>query len=254
LLINAAQAMPEGGVVIVGADNVTLGEENIHRLPPGNYLRISVEDHGCGIPPENLRRIFDPYFTTKSQGSGLGLASVYSIVKRHGGTVGITSTVGVGSCFEILMPATPGNRPEAATTREIDEKQVGGRVLIMDDEIYIREIAEEILRYIGYEVESCADGKEAVEFYRNAKEINCPYSCVILDLTVPGGMGGKEAATRILEIDPKAALIVSSGYSNDPIIANYLNYGFSGAIRKPFDTETLSSELKKLTNGKNLHI
>ena len=253
LLINAAQAMPDGGEVVVGAQNVTLGEENAFRLATGHYLRISVEDHGCGIPPENLGRIFDPYFTTKSQGSGLGLASVYSIVKRHGGTVGIASTVGEGSRFEILLPAMPGNRPETAGNREIDDERVDGRVLIMDDEIFIREIAEEVLRFIGYNVESCADGKEAVELYRKAKGKNTPYSCVVLDLTVPGGMGGKEAASRILEIDPKAVLIVSSGYSNDPIIANYQSYGFSGAIRKPFNTETLAGELKRVANGKNTH-
>ena len=253
LLINAAQAMPNGGEVTVRGENVILEEENPNRLPPGRYLRITVEDHGCGIPPENLGRIFDPYFTTKAHGSGLGLASVYSIIKRHGGTVGITSSIGVGSRFEILLPASPERRPDILETKEIDEQQAGGRVLIMDDEEFIREIAEEILRFMGYDVESCADGAEAVELYRQAKENNLPFSCVILDLTIPGGMGGKEASTRILEIDPDAVLIVSSGYSNDPIIANYFSYGFSDAIRKPFDSVTLADELKKLTSGKNRH-
>jgi signal transduction histidine kinase/CheY-like chemotaxis protein len=251
LLINAAQAMATGGEVTVRGENETLDKDNTQRLPAGSYLRITVKDHGCGIPPENLARIFDPYFTTKSHGSGLGLASVYSIVKRHGGTVGVTSTIGVGSCFEILLPASPGKRPDVAAVKEFVEQPEGGRILIMDDEDFIREIAAEILRFMGYEVESCADGREAVELYRSAKQNNAPVSCVILDLTVPGGMGGKEAASQILEIDPGALLIVSSGYSNDPIIANYQNYGFSGAIRKPFDTDTLAGELKRLLNGKS---
>ena len=250
LLINAAQSMPNGGEVTVRGNNVSLDEANRYRLPQGDYLSITVEDHGCGIPPENLARIFDPYFTTKSQGSGLGLASVYSIVKRHGGTVGITSTKGVGSCFEILLPASPGKRPEVAAVKEANEQPAGGRVLIMDDEDFIREIAEEILCFMGYEVVSCADGREAVELYRRAMDDHLHFSCVILDLTIPGGMGGKEAAGRILEIDPDAVLIVSSGYSNDPIIANYQSYGFSGAIRKPFDTDTLAGELKRVINRK----
>jgi PAS domain S-box-containing protein len=251
LLINAAQAMPNGGEVNVRAGNVVLDRDNLYRLPQGSYLKISVKDHGCGIPPENLARIFDPYFTTKSQGSGLGLASVYSIMKRHGGTVGITSTIGVGSCFEILLPASPGKGPDIFSVNASSEKPGGGKVLIMDDEDYIRDIAAEILRYMGFEVESCADGREAVEFYLRAMANNTPFAAVILDLTIPGGMGGREAASLILEKDPGAVLIVSSGYSNDPIIANYQSFGFSGAIRKPFDSNTLAGELRRVNRRKN---
>lgn len=246
LLINAAQSMAEGGEVSVRGENATLDTDNPQRLPAGDYIRITVKDHGCGIPAENLARIFDPYFTTKSHGSGLGLASVYSIVKRHGGTVGVDSTIGVGSCFEIYLPASPGKRPEVATIREAAEKPAGGRILIMDDEDFIREIAMEILQFMGYEVESCADGREAVDLYDSAKRNDLPFSCVILDLTIPGGMGGREAADLILKIDPTAILLVSSGYSNDPIIANYQSYGFSGAIRKPFNTDTLAGELERV--------
>jgi signal transduction histidine kinase/ActR/RegA family two-component response regulator len=250
LLINAAQSMPNGGEVTVRGENKTLEAKNPHRLPEGAYLRITVRDYGCGIPPENLARIFDPYFTTKSHGSGLGLASVYSIVKRHGGTVGVTSSMGAGSCFEIHLPASPGKRPDVAEAREAPGQRGGGRILIMDDEDFIREIATEILQYKGYEVESCSDGREAVDLYRSAYQGDSPYASVILDLTVPGGMGGKEAATLILENDPDAVLIVSSGYSNDPIIAYYQSFGFSGAISKPFDADTLSRELEKLIPGK----
>jgi len=251
LLINAAQAMPDGGEVTVRGENETLETDNSQRLPAGAYLKISVEDSGCGIPEENLSRIFDPYFTTKSQGSGLGLASVYSIVKRHGGTVGISSRIGEGSIFDIHLPASPGNQPTGVAVKEAAELRGAGRILIMDDEDFIREIATEILQYMGYEVESCADGREALERFQKARELNNPFSCVILDLTVPGGMGGKEAAAHLLKIDPDAVLIVSSGYSNDPIIANYKNYGFNGAIRKPFDADTLARELAKLIPKSN---
>jgi signal transduction histidine kinase/ActR/RegA family two-component response regulator len=248
LLINAAQAMCDGGEVKVSGVNETLEAGNQQMLPPGAYVKIIIEDHGCGIPQDNFGRIFDPYFTTKSQGSGLGLASVYSIVKRHGGTVAVASSVGVGSSFTIYIPASPDRLPDAEVTKKIAGAAAGGRILIMDDEDFIREIVNEILRYLGYSVEVCADGNEAVERVQKAREDNTPFAAIILDLTVPGGMGGKEAASLILEIDPDAVLIVSSGYSNDPVIANFTDYGFKGVIGKPFDTSTLAWELGRLIN------
>lgn len=246
LLINAMQAMAEGGEVTVRGGNEQLEVDNPHRLPPGAYVKITVEDHGCGIFQENFVRIFDPYFTTKAQGSGLGLASVYSIVKRHGGTVEVSSVIGVGSSFDIHLPASPGKRIESVEVKGALDLPAGGRILIMDDEDFIREIAAEILQYIGYDVESCADGREAVERFQGARERNAPFAGVILDLTVPGGMGGKETALLLLEIDPDVALIVSSGYSSDPVIANYRQYGFRGAICKPFDADTLARELERV--------
>ncbi|HEX9022924.1 MAG TPA: ATP-binding protein [Geobacteraceae bacterium] len=250
LLINAAQSMCDGGRIRITAENESLTAGNPHLLPPGPYLRISVADHGCGIPEENLIRIFDPYFTTKTHGSGLGLASVYSIVKRHGGTVGVTSTVGMGSCFTIYLPAAPGKRPEAAAARKSAAPDPGGRILVMDDEDFIREIAAEILHYRGYDVESSPDGREAVERFRRAREHNNPFAAVILDLTVPGGMGGKEAARLLRDIDPSIVLLVSSGYCNDPVLADYRQYGFDGAICKPFDADTLVEELANLLTEK----
>jgi signal transduction histidine kinase/ActR/RegA family two-component response regulator len=250
LLINAAQAMCDGGEITVRAVNEMLETDNPQLLAPGAYVKITVEDHGCGIPQENLVRIFDPYFTTKSQGSGLGLASVYSIVKRHGGTVGVSSRVGEGSSFTIYLPAAPGMRPEAGVMKRTAGPAGGGRVLIMDDEDFIREIATEILQFQGYEVYQCADGREAVEHFRRARERNNPFAGVILDLTVPGGMGGKEAASLIREIDPNAVLLVSSGYSNDPVISDFQYYGFDGAINKPFDADTLIEELGRLIGKK----
>ncbi len=243
LLINAAQAMCGGGRITVTAANEVLAAGNPHLLAPGPYLKISVADHGCGIPRENLIRIFDPYFTTKTQGSGLGLASVYSIVKRHGGTVGVTSTVGVGSSFTIYLPASPGKHPETSAAKKSAAPDPGGRIHIMDDEDFIREIATEILSYRGYDVESCADGMEAVVSFRKALERGNPFAAVILDLTVPGGMGGKEAAPLLREIDPSIVLLVSSGYCNDPVLSDYRQYGFDGAICKPFNADTLAEEV-----------
>jgi two-component system cell cycle sensor histidine kinase/response regulator CckA len=251
LLLNAVQAMPAGGEVTVTAANESLFQGNPHQLPAGDYIKIVVEDRGCGISMENLVRVFDPYFTTKPEGSGLGLASVYSIVKRHGGAVEVSSTPGAGSSFAVFLPASPGKHPDGADAKESAVPAGSGRVLIMDDEELIRDVATEILQFAGYDVESCADGREAVECFREAKELNAPFSAVILDITVPVGMGGKKAANLMLEIDPDAVLIVSSGYSNDPVIANFQEYGFSGMIPKPFNAERLAGELARLVPGRN---
>ncbi len=247
LLLNAIQAMPDGGTLTVRAVNETLGANNQHRMPPGDYVKMTVEDQGQGIPAENLMKIFDPYFTTKAGGSGLGLTSVYSIVKKHGGTVEVSSSTGTGTCFTVLLPASPGKQLNVPCIDETADSVGSGRVLVMDDEKLIREIAMEILEFIGYAAESCKDGQEAVEAYRAAMEQDNPFTAAILDLTIPGGMSGEEAAARILEIDPKALLIVSSGYSNAPIVSNYRKYGFSAVIPKPFDVGTLAGTLENMT-------
>jgi PAS domain S-box-containing protein len=246
LLLNAIQAMPSGGEIKVRAANETLLRDDPHRLQPGYYIMIAVEDSGCGIQEENLVKIFDPYFTSKPTGSGLGLASVYSIVKRHGGEVDVSSTLGAGTIFTIHLPALPGRKPEDAEAKAPDELKGSGRVLIMDDEDFIRDIATYTLDYLGYEVESCMEGSEALDLFLEAWNSNSPFSAVILDLTIPGGMGGKEAAALMLDIDPDAVLIVSSGYSDDPVIASFRQYGFSGVLTKPFDAEGLARELKRL--------
>ena len=246
LLINAVQSMPDGGELTVRATNETLSLDNSHLLPSGEYIRIVLTDCGQGIAQENLLRIYDPYFTTKPQGSGLGLASVYSIVKKHGGTIEVSSTVGVGTSFSVWLPASTGIKPEDTSIEKADELAGNGRILIMDDEQIIREIVTDILEFIGYDVAACCNGTEAIEHFNAARNKGIPFSAVILDLTVPGGMGGKEAATRILEVDPHAVLIVSSGYSNDPVVANYRQFGFRGVIPKPFDASTMARELERL--------
>lgn len=251
LLLNAVQAMPCGGEVCIRGANERLVEGNRQQLPAGAYVRIEVEDHGCGISPENLAKIFDPYFTTKPQGSGLGLSSVYSIVRKHGGAVEVVSTPGKGTCFTLHLPASPGGQPEPVAVKKCGRLQGSGRVLVMDDEEIIRDVAIEILRHLGYKAESCSDGCDAVERYRLAREGGTPFSAVILDLTIPDGMGGREAAARILEIDPRAVLVVSSGYSNDPVTANFRDYGFSGVIPKPFEVYQLAEELARLVPGQD---
>lgn len=246
LMINATHAMPGGGVIKVTATNETIVEGNVLNLTPGDYLRISVEDHGCGIPPENLSRIFDPYFTTKRRGSGLGLASSYSIIRRHGGVIGVSSRVGVGTTFTILLPALSQEREAHGTTGPREELGGNGRILVMDDEELIQEVSREILEAAGYSVECCADGGEALEHFHDAREKNTPFDAVVMDLTIPGGMGGKETAELIRALDSNAVLIVSSGYSSDPVIANYQRYGFSGAVIKPFSFQSLAGEVRRL--------
>ncbi len=244
IVLNAVQAMPEGGTVTVKATNHRVAEGK-PGLPPGSYVKISIRDTGVGIPEENLSRIFDPYFTTKETGCGLGLSIAYSIVKRHGGKIEVESKPGRGSTFHIYLPATGRKVPK----REKEEGRLrkgSGRILLMDDEKTIREVARRMLQHLGYQVEVAADGKEAINKFRRAKKEGRPFDLVIMDLTVVGGMGGKEAARRILKIDPKAKLVVSSGYSNDPILSSHREYGFCGALRKPYKLEDLSRLLNRL--------
>ena len=245
LLFNAAQAMPDGGEVSIRALNETLPGNNLLQLLAGAYLKISVEDQGCGIPQENLTRIFDPYFTTKSQGSGLGLASVYSIVKRHGGAVEVFSSMGMGSCFTVYLPANRYKHVEKESGAEGAMYTGTGKVLVMDDEEFVRNTVAAMLETIGHQVELCCDGREAIACFNEARGQNTPFAAVILDLTVPGGMGGREAAKIMREIDEEAVLIVSSGYSSDPVVANYQQYGFNGAIAKPFDIYKMAEELRR---------
>jgi PAS domain S-box-containing protein len=253
LLINAKQSMPGGGDVTVRAINETVACPPGTGLAPGRYVSISVRDEGIGIPPEHVERIFDPYFTTKEGGSGLGLSSVHSIARRHGGDVAVSSVPGKGTEFVIRLPAAERREAAGGTFPETVPEALPaghGRVLVMDDEEMLARLATMMLGEIGYEAEACADGAEAVARYRAALETRNPFAAVILDLTVPGGLGGKEAAARILAIDPDAVLIVSSGYSNDPVMADHAAYGFRGAVAKPYAIETLAAEMARLTGAR----
>jgi len=237
IIINATHAMPGGGVITITAQDELLDDNNTLSLTPGSYLRFSFADQGCGIPEEDLKRIFDPYFTTKSTGTGLGLASAHSIVNRHGGHITAKSEVGKGATFTLYLPSIGQvyKKFKENAAQQAGNKHKGGSILIMDDEKMIREVASSMLAHLGYEVTVCSDGEKAVELFKTSIESGTPYSMVIMDLTIPGGLGGKEAAERILSFYPEACLVVSSGYSNDPIISKYQEYGFRGAIAKPYN-------------------
>lgn len=247
VIINACQAMPEGGVLKVTAGNVLLKAQNELGLAAGEYVRISFIDEGCGIPLEDQKKIFDPYYTTKAGGTGLGLASVHSIVSRHAGKIEVVSAPGKGTSFTFYLPSAgevvseQGMEPEKPCRGESGE----GPILVMDDEEAIRTLAEDLLTHLGYEAVTCSTGEEAVRLYREASEAGRPFYAAIMDLTVPAGMGGKEAAREILSFAPKARLVVSSGYSNDPVMSRYADYGFCCAVVKPYRWADLQQALKK---------
>ena len=247
LLINADQAMPEGGTITVSAENVHITSQEFLSLQNGNYVVITVEDHGIGISEKHLGKIFDPYFSTKHNGHGLGLSSAYSIIKNHGGVLVVESDQGKGTVFRFYLPASDNK----ITEQEVNGKDIHrgkGEILLMDDEENVLEIAKEMLVYLGYGVKTSTDGQQALEIYRKGLQDNIPFDAVILDLTVPGGMGGIKTMEKLLEMDPSAKLIVSSGYANDPIMANYKSLGFSGIVPKPYKINELSKVLMSLLN------
>ncbi|MDR3581062.1 MAG: PAS domain S-box protein [Oryzomonas sp.] len=248
IVINAVQAMPGGGRLAVKAENAALSGMNTLGLAPGEYVKLIFSDEGCGIPEEEQKQIFDPYFTTKSCGTGLGLSSVYSIITRHGGHISVNSGAGKGATFTIYLPSTreaaaePGTGHDTGATADPS----GGSVLVMDDDEMILNLAGNMLHLLGYRVTTCASGEEAVSQYKTAQGSGMPFDVVIMDLTVPGGMGGRETAKKILAFDPGARLIVSSGYSNDPIMAHYEEYGFCGAMVKPYRINELREALRRV--------
>lgn len=248
LVINAVQAMPKGGTIQVQASKYVLKGNHSLPLKNGNYVRIAIRDSGCGIPTQNLQKIFDPYFTTKETGSGLGLATSYAVIRKHDGLITVKSKEGVGSNFYVYLPASTNvPTPSEAKTEKLVSGH--GRILIMDDEEVIRELAGELLESLGYEVKLAWDGSQAVLLYQEAMAAGKPFHVVIMDLTVPGGMGGKETIKKLRELDPSVKAIVSSGYSNDPIMADFERYGFLGVLPKPYTVGTLSELLKKLIDA-----
>jgi PAS domain S-box-containing protein len=249
LVINAQQSMPEGGLIRITCENIRLGEADHIPLEQGRYIRISITDQGHGIPEERLAKIFDPYFTTKQKGSGLGLATAYSIIQRHNGFITANSQIGEGATFTIYLPASH----EKPITRKEWEEEVlhgHGRILVMDDEEMVRAISARMLSSLGYETELAKDGEEAIDLYRDALESGNPFDAVIMDLTIPGGMGGKEAIKRLRDFDGDVVAIVSSGYSTDPIMSEYEKYGFRGVMAKPYKLKEMSRILHDLLTGR----
>ncbi|MCA1961652.1 MAG: response regulator [Desulfomonile sp.] len=249
VVINACQAMPSGGTITIKASNVAIGKGSSIGLKEGRYVRISVTDTGVGIPLENIRKIFDPYFTTKEKGTGLGLALSYSIIQKHGGVVTVRSKVGVGTSILFYLRAPPATSRVREGTSEPPASK--GKILVMDDEPIILELARDALIHFRYDVVVAKDGEEAVEQYRQAAFNGRPFDVVIMDLTVPGGMGGKEAIRHLLEIDSNVKAIVSSGYSDDPIMSNFEKYGFRAVLPKPYDGLRLRETLEKLIGAPN---
>jgi signal transduction histidine kinase len=245
LVINAIQAMPvpADGRVNLTAYNLTVQPGEIAELAEGGYLRIDVADNGAGIPPDVLPRIFDPFFTTKKSGTGLGLATVDSIVRRHGGRIGVQSTLGVGTVFSVFLPVA--SKPLQEETRRAPALRFGtGRILFMDDDPKICELTGAMIASLDYTHDIARNGEEALQLYRRYLAVKRPYDAVLLDLTVIGGMGGEECFKRLRELDPEVRAIVTSGYDDDEMVRRYLDMGFVGYITKPYRVGDLARTLK----------
>lgn len=246
IIINANQAMALGGNIVIKAENIEKIEQNQIKSQQQPFIKISITDEGRGISTSDLEKIFDPYFSTKQKGNGLGLASAQSIITKHGGYISVKSRVDVGTTFYIYLPAERISSQSKAKNASIQIKTTNasaGHVLIMDDNEMILSLSSDMIDSFGYTVDTAIDGKEAIAKYIVSRENGKPFDVVIMDLTIPGGMGGKEAVNRLLELDPQAKVIVSSGYSNDPIMANYLEYGFQDRLIKPFKMNELEKVL-----------
>ncbi len=248
IVINAMHAMPAGGAVKISLRNESVVSAMSLPLPEGRYLHLTLRDSGTGISPNHLSRIFDPYFTTKQQGSGLGLATVYSIVKKHAGHISVDSVLGQGTTFHIWLPAA-SSTPVSSATAAPSTPRLTGRVLFMDDEPTVREMGVAMLRRLGLDVTAVPDGAAAIREYTAANADRHPFSAVILDLTVPGAMGGAETAAELRRLDPAVRLIVSSGYSNDPIVARYKEHGFHGRVPKPYVFDQFAKVVASAIDG-----
>jgi signal transduction histidine kinase/CheY-like chemotaxis protein len=244
LVVNADQAMSSHGMITISAVNREVAEGDGLPLTPGPYVLITVADQGPGIAPEIVDRVFDPYFTTKNGGIGLGLAVAHAVIRRHKGHIALAPQSSNGATFEVLLPATPHAQLEAELGFEAPVPG-RGRVLAMDDEPQLRTLYRELLTSLGYDTEVVSNGQEAIEAYRKAHDLGQPFDAVIMDLTVPGGMGGREALAEILAVDPDALAIVASGYSADPVLSRFQEAGFSGALAKPFSASQLSQVLAR---------
>ena len=236
--------MPYGGIIEIRAEDITVGQESALTMKEGKYVKISFADQGTGISKEYSQKIFDPYFTTKEKGSGLGLSASYSIIRNHEGYITVDSEVGAGTTFTLYLPASEHQISKENAVK--DEALSGrGKVLIMDDEEMVRHVAGAMLKKLGYAFEFACDGAEAIALYKTAQESGQPFDVTIMDLTVPGGMGGKQAIQQLLVIDPAGRAIVSSGYADDPIMADYKRYGFTGVLIKPYKINQLSAEVRQ---------
>lgn len=250
LLINAVQAMPDGGRISVTARNMTTDGMDSTPLTPGDYVEVTVADSGPGIAEEDLPRVFEPYYTTKSTGTGLGLTSAYSIIRRHGGHIDVDSGAGEGATFTVYLPATR-EAPDQNSDEPIPEFDCTGRILVMDDEPTIRVLLTRQLERLGFDVDAVGKGNEALQRLDHRLSQGDRYVGAILDLTIRGGMGGKELAGRIRERVPGMPIVVASGYSNDPVLADYTRHGFCCAVRKPYSGDALKRALGAMCRARH---
>jgi len=245
IIMNATDAMPGGGIIRVSGENID-STYNLNLSPDKKYVKISIADNGTGILPNVMDKIFDPYFSTKTKGNGLGLAISHSIITKHGGHIEVDSQLGEGTTFTIFLPAASKPPAPIKQTEKSAENGLHTKIMIMDDEEMVRNVAEEMLSRLGHQVVLAKDGDEAVRLYRESLETKIPIELAILDLTIPGGMGGEEAIKKILSTNPEAKAIVSSGYSNDPVMSSFKDYGFCGAVVKPYQLEQLEKAINEV--------
>jgi len=247
IVLNAGHAMPEGGMISITCENLpSVSKKILPYARQERFVKLCIQDKGIGIPANVIEKVFDPYFSTKHEGSGLGLSITQSVISKHNGHITVESSPGVGSTFTIYLPASKNTRSQnLLKLSEEDKTSSPSRILIMDDEEMVRNIAKKMLVRLGHEVVLSKDGEDALQAYRESMNSGKPFELVIMDLTIPGGMGGKEAAQQILTIDPNAKIIVSSGYSNDPIMANFKDHGFCSAIEKPYQLQRLSNVINQ---------
>jgi CheY-like chemotaxis protein len=259
LVVNSQEAMPMGGNILINCCNVVIDEyctescedqSKLTELSKGVYVKVTIRDFGCGISEQIKEKIFDPFFSTKGGSRGLGLAIVYSIIRKHGATIVIDEPVKNGASLSIYLPAIEESTPEQITGRKVinnpeDEHQYG-HLLLMDDEEIIRKTTSAILKHIGYTVVTAVSGEDALRIFNEAISDDNPFDLAILDLTVAGGMGGKECVAQLKTIDSELKIIVSSGYSNDDVLANYSKYGFDGMIQKPYVVDELLDQIQNV--------
>jgi len=240
LVINAKEAMNNHGNIEVSAENVQDNELS------KKYVKIRVKDLGVGIRDKDLVNIFDPYFSTKEKNSGLGLSTAYSIIRRHNGVMDVITKFGKGAEFDFYLPACSSDCSKKNSKKIVSYARSSGKILIMDDEKLVRDVAKTVLKRDGDEILEASDGREALEIYQRHMKIGKPFDLVIMDLTIPGGMGGKETIEKLLKVDPGAKVIVSSGYSTDPIMANYRDYGFFDVLPKPYELGKLTQLVREV--------
>lgn len=245
LITNADQAMPGGGLVRISSENVLLSREGFLPLKEGRYVKLTIRDFGTGILEKHLPRVFDPYFTTRKEGSGLGLASSFFIVKIHGGHITVESEYGMGSTFHIYLPASESRLNKRGKAAPKTPSKTG-RVLLMEDNGEIRESVSEALKCLGYRVQTAVEGSEALELYMKGHKSDSPFDVVIMDMYVKYGLGARKTMIKLLEIDRHVKAVLTSGNSMDPVVKNFRNHGFRAVIAKPYRIEELDRILKDL--------